>query len=97
MKIKLKQLELECITWHDNLSEMKHFCGDDCTITYESCHIDDYYNLSLYDALKRKNVNVALHDYVIKLPDDIGFTVCGRELFDSFFTKEEENVDNSNI
>ena len=61
--------EFEAVRWNDNCSEMKRFCGDKCTITYETCCIDDYWSLKVYDYLKHGYVTVALWDYVIKIDD----------------------------
>lgn len=80
----LKEREVEYLIWNDNLANMKHFCGENCKITYESCCIDDYFLLVVDDFIKRQKVSVALHDYVVKFGDDM-FTVVKAEDFDEYF------------
>lgn len=84
--------EVEYVVWHDNLAEMKHFCGEDCVITYESCHIDDYFNLSVDDCMKEKKVNVPTGHYVVKIPE-FGLTVMDPIDFNLFFEKVQQEDD----
>lgn len=83
MKAKLKPIEIEYIQWHDNLSEMKRFCQDDCKIEYLTTCIDDFWHLTVNDYLKDKWIGVAIGYYVVKLPD--GFTVVNDIDFKEYF------------
>ena len=90
MTIKLQEgKKFEAVKWNDNLSEMKRFCGDNCKITYETCSIDDFFLLTVYDALKDREVTVALHSYVIRLDENM-YTVMDKQDFDLFFQEEKE-------
>ena len=64
MKAISKNIEVDYLKWTDNLHEMKVFCP--CVITYESCCIDDYYSLTIYDDLRENEVIVPLGNYVVK-------------------------------
>lgn len=64
MKAISKNIEVDYLKWTDNLHEIKVFCP--CVITYESCCIDDYYSLTIYDDLREAEVIVPLGNYVIK-------------------------------
>lgn len=64
MKAISKNIEVDYLKWTDNLHEMKVFCS--CVITYESCCIDDYYSLTIYDDIRENDVIVPLGNYVIK-------------------------------
>ena len=68
---------------------MKRFCGENCKITYEICPIDEYFLLRVYDALKDREVTVALHSYVIRL-DENTYTVMDKQDFDLFFQEEKD-------
>lgn len=82
-KIKLKEKELEAIQWKDNLSEMKRFCLKNCTITYETCCIDDYWLLVVLDR-DGNEIGVPLQDWVVKLGED-EFIVVSNEDFNEYF------------
>ena len=85
-KATFKPNTVEYLKWNDNVSDMKRFCGDSCVITYETCHIDDYILLRLDDCLKGENYIVPLHNYVIKLDDNM-FTAIDSNMFDKYFNK----------
>lgn len=87
-KATLKQVTIEYVVWNDNLSEMKHFCLDQCKITYETCEIDDYWHLQVYDDFREKWVTVPLGHRVVKLgPDD--FIVVDPGRFKALFEEEK--------
>lgn len=83
MKIRIKPKEIKAIQWTDNCSEMKHFCGNYCTITYEYAPgLDDFWMLTV-DTI-HDTVNVALNDWVVKL-DKNTFIVVKNFDFKNFF------------
>ena len=92
-KAKIKPLEIEYVIWKDNLAEMKHFCGDQCVITYESCYLDDYWSLMVNDCINPENSkhDVALGNYVVKLGENC-FTVIDSMDFNDIFEKIENNI-----
>lgn len=73
-KFKLKNPEFEAIkvTCEPNqFWELKDFCGDCIRITYETAStIGCFWNITLYDALKDKEVTVPYNNYILKLSDD---------------------------
>lgn len=85
MKIELlAEKRFDAVRWHDNCSEMKRFCHDCCTITYETCCVDDYWKLVVNDYFQHNKVAVALGDYVVKLSEKC-FFVVREDDFDEFF------------
>lgn len=82
-KIKLKEKEFEAIQWKDNISEMKRFCLENCTITFETCCIDDYWYLVVNDRYGNK-IGVPLKDWVVKLGEG-EFIVVRNEDFNEYF------------
>lgn len=92
MKIKLKENEFEAImvTGHENqFAALKRFCGEDIKISYESCAIDDYWLIQIYDSLKDKWEAVPNFDYILKFQDG-GFTVLDNLMYENYFEKIEE-------
>lgn len=83
--LQLKKNCFDALQWKDNLHEMKTFCMDNCTITYETCHIDDYWSLKVLNGITGKEVAVALYDWVIKIDDNFFIVVSNdacKEMFD---------------
>ena len=90
MKINPKQQTFEAIQWKDNCSEMKHFCGSYCTITYEHAPgLDDYWMLTV--DTPNGSEGVPLHCWVIKL-DDHTFIVMDDRDFKKYFDYDIEEI-----
>lgn len=81
--------ECEALQWTDNYVEMKHFCGDNCTITFESCPLDDFFSLQVEDGLRGFGVNVPLNDYVVRMGNNV-YTVIRASDFDEYFCSSVE-------
>lgn len=93
MKIKSKVKEFDSIyvTGHENqFSELKRMCGNNITITFETCYLDDYWLVKLYDCLREKEVTVPDFSYIIKLDED-SFTVIDALDFENWFEKTDED------
>ena len=89
-KVKLN-LEVEFLRCTgENLSEIKHFCLNAVTITYEVCEIDDYWCIKLHDCLSGKTEVVPNGDYIVKLPNG-GFTIVDSDDFEEYFDFEGKN------
>ncbi|WQJ53669.1 MAG: hypothetical protein [Wendovervirus sonii] len=91
-KLKLKPLEFEYIQYEDtleNLHAIKRFCKDQVTITLETCSIDDYWDVRLYDSYKDKFITLAISNYILKI-DDNCFTVIDKKDISKFFQKTSE-------
>jgi len=94
--IKLKNPNFKCIQYTDctdeahiqNLRDIKHFCGEDVKITLETCEIDDFWCVTLYDYIKEKDVVVPGGSYIIELPDG-GFTYISEYDYDRYFENAE--------
>lgn len=82
MILTLIDPSFEALAWEDNCGEIKRFCGEDATITYE-VSVEEFWNLQIYDRLKERKVTVALHDYVVKIPG--GVTVVSKHIADTLF------------
>lgn len=99
MDVKLKKTVFDVIrVTYDTkqFPELKRFCGDDVTITYESCCIDDYWCIRLFDYLKDEEEIVPINDFILKLGDGI-FTILSSEDYNEYFEpmsekKLEENL-----
>lgn len=87
-KYYLKPREVEAIRWTDNLPEMKHFCGKNCTITYESTPLDDFFQLVIDDFVKEKEVSVPFGNYVVCFGKDMFTTMSESDLM-KYFTVTE--------
>lgn len=82
-KAVLKPIEVEYLQWHNNLSEIKRFCQDNCKIEYLTTSIDDFWHLSVNNCITHMWKGVAMGNYVVKLPD--GFTVISNIDFKDYF------------
>lgn len=82
----LKQREIEFLMWTgDNISDMKRFCKEDCSITYEIADgIDEYWQLKVYDSLLNEMVTVSVGCFIVKLSDDT-FIVASATAFGEYF------------
>lgn len=87
-KYYLKPREVEAIRWTDNLPEMKQFCGENCTITYESTPLDDFFKLVIYDFVKEKEDSVPFGNYVVCFGEDM-FTTMSESDLRKYFTGEK--------
>lgn len=68
-KIKIELIDCEYLEWIDNPGEMKRFCPE-CTITYETCAIEDFWSLKIYDCILEKERIVPLKEKVVKLSEN---------------------------
>lgn len=95
-KFKLKEdankFEAIKVTGHvEQFSDLKRFCGVDIAISFESCCIDDYWLIKVYDSLREKWEVIPDNDYIVKLPNDT-FTVIHYNEFNDFFDEVVSEV-----